>query len=430
MRVLLVSENASMRMGGEATYGVFFYRLLRERGVETWLLAHDRVRNELKERFPDEIDRMFFVDDTALDKNNLQHRIPRKFAEQTIVVALQYDVQRRMRKLARRLVPELGIDLVHQVYPLSPKAVSGMYGLGAPVVIGPLSGAMDYPPAFQHRHGWASKAVERVGRSAAHAVNRLLPGKLRADALIVANEQTRAALPKGSRGVVYPGISEVSVDTRVWTPRSTPVVDRPEREEVRFVFLGRFINWKGVDLLLDAFKRVLDQPDRPRVVLELLGDGVERANLEKQAAALNLGEAVRFVGWLSPQDAARRMEDSDVFVLPSLRESGGIVLMEAMALGLPIVTSHWGGPGQHVDDQTGFRVAPSSQEGFVAGLAEAMLRLARSRELRVEMGRAGLARVETGTYTWDRKIDRVLEIYDETLARTREPAAAGATSSR
>jgi glycosyltransferase involved in cell wall biosynthesis len=111
------------------------------------------------------------------------------------------------------------------------------------------------------------------------------------------------------------------------------------------------------------------------------------------------------------------MEQADVFVLPSLRESGGIVLMEAMSLGLPIITTNWGGPGQHVDDKTGFRIEPASREGFINGIADAMIRLARSPELRVEMGRAALERVETGTYTWDHKIDRTLEIYEETLGR-------------
>ena len=62
--------------------------------------------------------------------------------------------------------------------------------------------------------------------------------------------------------------------------------------------------------------------------------------------------------------------------------------------------------------------APDSRDGFVAGLADAMIRLALSPELRREMGRAAIRRVESGTYDWDRKIDRFLEIYAETIARS------------
>ena len=94
-----------------------------------------------------------------------------------------------------------------------------------------------------------------------------------------------------------------------------------------------------------------------------------------------------------------------------------MVLLEAMSVGLPVVASRWGGPGVHVDDATGIRVAPDSREGFINGLADAMIRLAESPELRETMGRAAIRRVESGTYDWDRKIDRFLEIYAETIDR-------------
>ncbi len=155
----------------------------------------------------------------------------------------------------------------------------------------------------------------------------------------------------------------------------------------------------------------------PQARLEILGDGDERQALEAQSERLGLADRVEFAGWVTADEAARRLRGSDVFVLPSLRESGGVVLLEAMAVGLPVVASRWGGPGVHVDDATGIRVAPDTRDGFVAGLADAMIRLAESPELRETMGRAAIRRVESGTYDWDRKIDRFLEIYAETIAR-------------
>jgi glycosyltransferase involved in cell wall biosynthesis len=105
-----------------------------------------------------------------------------------------------------------------------------------------------------------------------------------------------------------------------------------------------------------------------------------------------------------------------VFVLPSLREVGGIVLLEAMAVGLPVIAADWGGPAIHVADATGIRVPPASRDGFIRGLADAMLRLAGSPELRRQMGRAGLDRVRTNLYDWNQKTDRLLEIYAEIIA--------------
>lgn len=414
-RVVIVGDNASMRMGGEASFPYLFFKLLRQRGIEVWLVTHARVRDELRQLLPADGDRLYFVEDSPLDLAlwRLGQKLPGKIEEQTTGVLGHILTHRKLRRVVAEIIRSQGANVVHEAIPISPKAPSALYGLGVPVVAGPLSGAMDFPPAFQHMQSRAARWVERGGRALAHLVNRLVPGRIHADALVVANEQTRRALPRGYRGNVYHGISEVSVHTAVW--REGGRASRPPDGFVRFSYLGRLVGWKAVDILLDAFRIVADRC--PEARLEILGDGDQRSALAAQASRLGIADRVEFAGWVAAAEAARRLRASDVFVLPSLRESGGVVLLEAMAVGLPVVTSHWGGPGVHVDDATGFRVVPTTREAFVNGLAEAMTRLAQSRELRLEMGDAAIRRVESGTYDWNRKIDRFLEIYAETIAR-------------
>jgi glycosyltransferase involved in cell wall biosynthesis len=412
-RVVILGENASMKMGGEASFPYLFFKLLRARGVEAWLVAHARTRDEMLRLLPEEADRMHFIEESHLDVMlwKLGLKLPRKIDEQTIGMLRHILTHRRLRRVVAEVVDRERADIVHETTPISPKAPSAMYGLGVPVVAGPLSGAMDFPPAFQDLQGRAARLVERAGRAVSHLANRLIPGRIKAEALVVANEQTLKALPRGYKGKVYEGISEVSVDLKVWK-----LGGRASREAdgiVRFSYLGRLVGWKAVDLLIDAFRIVADRC--PEARLEILGDGDTRQELEAQSARLGLADRIEFAGWVSADEGARRLRGSDVFVLPSLRESGGVVLLEAMALGLPVVASHWGGPGVHVDDATGIRVAPDSREGFIGGLADAMIRLATSPGLRESMGRAAIRRVESGTYDWDRKIDRFLEIYAETI---------------
>lgn len=414
-RVVILGENASMKMGGEASFPYLHFKLLRERGVEAWLVAHARTRDELHRLLPGEIDRMYFVEESKVDVFlwKLGLKLPRKIDEQTIGMLRHILTHRRLRRVVAEVVARERADIVHEVTPISPKAPSAMYGLGVPVVAGPLSGAMDFPPAFQHLQGRAARLVERGGRALAHLANRLIPGRIRAESLVVANAQTLKALPRGYRGKVYEGISEVSVDLKVW--RLGGQASREADGLVRFSYLGRLVGWKAVDLLLEAFKHVADRC--PQARLEILGDGDERQALEARSKRLGLTGRVEFAGWVSAEEGVRRLRASDVFVLPSLRESGGVVLLEAMALGLPVVASHWGGPGVHVNDLTGIRVAPETLDDFISGLADAMIRLAESPELRRQMGQAAIRRVECGTYDWDRKIDRFLEIYAETIAR-------------
>jgi glycosyltransferase involved in cell wall biosynthesis len=292
-----------------------------------------------------------------------------------------------------------------------------MHGLGVPVIIGPLAGGMTYPRAFRDMESRGSRAVEAVGRGLSRILNRIYPGKRQAAALIVANEQSRQALPSGVRGKIFE-IPDVGVDLSVWNQLETlpPRTD----DKIRFVYLGRLTDWKGIKFLISAFKTVADR--EPRAMLDILGDGEERQSLENLTQQLNLTDRVTFAGWVSAAEGSRRMRQADVFVLPSLREVGGIVLLEAMAVGLPVITTNWGGPAIHVTDATGIRVPPTSRQDFIQGLADAMLRLANSPELRHQMGQAGLQRVRTNLYDWNQKTDRLLEIYADLIAESRLPS--------
>jgi glycosyltransferase involved in cell wall biosynthesis len=414
-RICIVCQNASYKFGGEASLPWLCFKYLRQRGVDVHMVAHERTRPEVLAGFPDDHDRLHFSPDTPLEKWlwRMGRYLPWKVDEQTLSVIRHIQNQRMQRRIVRKLIAQKSIQLVHEINPVSPKMVSLMYDLGVPVLIGPLAGGMTYPPAFRYMDKPLVRAVESSGRVFSRFVNFFLPGKLRAQALIVANEQARAALLPGVKGKIYE-IPDVGVDLAVWNEKS----DAPRRDdnELRFVYLGRLTELKGLQFLIPAFKPVAEQ--YPNAVLEILGDGDWRQKLEEIARQTNLQDRVRFVGWVSGEEGAKRLQAADVFVFPSLHDVGGIVLLEAMAVGLPIIATRWGGPAIHVTEATGIRVDPVSADGFVAGWSEAMLRMAGSPELRRQMGQAGVERVRTCLYDWNQKADRLLEIYREMIAAT------------
>jgi glycosyltransferase involved in cell wall biosynthesis len=274
-----------------------------------------------------------------------------------------------------------------------------------------MNGGMSYPPAFRRSEGLFVRSFNAVGRWCSQALNRLIPGKLRAATLLAANERTRRALPRGTRGLIVE-LVENGVDLSVWD--SGGATDRLcDDGVVRFLFAGRLVDWKAVDLLLEAFPRVVG---RVRAALDIVGEGPDRGALEAQARRLGLGDAVTFHGWLSQEELVRRLRAADVFVLPSLFECGGAVVLEAMAAGLPVVATRWGGPADYLDESCGVLVEPASREALLVGLAGAMNDLAGSEDLRRRLGRAGRERAAR-EFDWDRKIDRMLEIYADAVRR-------------
>jgi len=183
---------------------------------------------------------------------------------------------------------------------------------------------------------------------------------------------------------------------------------------ITFVFVGRLIDWKAVDLLLHAFKRACGSaPMR----LLLIGDGTERQRLESLAAELGIRAATReqvnsvfFLGWLPQQVCAAELQHADCLVLPSLLECGGAVVLEAMSTGKAVIATNWGGPADYLDDSCGMLVPPTDREGLIQGLAQAMARLASSPEVRLQMGRNGRVKA-IREYDWEVKVDRMAELY-------------------
>jgi glycosyltransferase involved in cell wall biosynthesis len=155
------------------------------------------------------------------------------------------------------------------------------------------------------------------------------------------------------------------------------------------IFVGRLAAVKGVRVLIDAFSTV--HANDPDARLVLVGDGPERKGLEAYVANAGCGNAVRFTGYLSQDEVAAELRAADLFVLPSFAEGVPVVLMEALASGLPVIATRIAGIGELVEPgATGELVAP----GDVAGLTLAIEQLLADPVLRREMGQNGRIRVE------------------------------------
>ncbi len=158
------------------------------------------------------------------------------------------------------------------------------------------------------------------------------------------------------------------------------------REAPRAVFVGRLAPEKGLDTLVRAWSNV--RASWPTARLTLVGEGPERAGLESQVAALGLSDAVEFAGAVTDPTAALRA--ADLFVLPSREEGMSIALLEAMALGLPLIASSVPGNRRIVQDfKHGRFVSPNDPEALAAVILDQWQNFDRA----VQMGRTARSRV-------------------------------------
>ena len=154
------------------------------------------------------------------------------------------------------------------------------------------------------------------------------------------------------------------------------------------VCVGRLSPEKGQAGLLEAFASV--RTKHPEASLVLAGDGPDRSNLEETAKELGIGDAVTFVGRLTEEEAMAEIARSDALVLPSFMEGLPIVLMEAMAIGVPVVASRIAGIPELVEDgKTGLLFTPSDWEE----LGDCMDRLLSDNKLRAAITEQAKTRV-------------------------------------
>jgi glycosyltransferase involved in cell wall biosynthesis len=177
----------------------------------------------------------------------------------------------------------------------------------------------------------------------------------------------------------------------------------------RVIFVGRLHRQKGLETLLRAIRIVLGDRDEAEIRLTLVGDGPEREALEQLSRSLGIDEIVDFIGIVD--DVAPYLRDADVFVLPSHAEGLSNALLEAMAIGLPVIVSNVPGNTDVVEHgRTGLVFEVGNASKLAASLASVLY----DANLRDRLGRAARGSVEE-SYSLQAVAGRYIELYDELL---------------
>ncbi len=154
------------------------------------------------------------------------------------------------------------------------------------------------------------------------------------------------------------------------------------------LFIGRLTAVKGVPILIDAFMRVLDK--HPDANLTLIGDGPERSSIKALISERALNRNITLTGYLNQKEVAERLSQSDILILPSFAEGVPVVLMEAMACGLPVITTRIAGIPELVQDgQSGVLLPPGDTESLTKQIVE----LLNDPTHCGEMGKVGRAKI-------------------------------------
>lgn len=294
----------------------------------------------------------------------------------------------------RRRGTAASFDWVHHITFVSARLPSFLGGLGRPFVFGPVAGGEAAPATLCATLPWRARWQEHArqwSNGLVHLDPLMRHTFASAKVIFMATEQTWQLIPGRYRGKtqVWPAIG-------VECPHRSPVALR-RPPPLRLLYAGRLLGWKGIHLLLRALAAV--RASGVAATLSVVGEGRERDWLNRLTTALQLHAAVDFRPWLRQEEMGQVYEQHDVFVYPSLHDSGGMAVLEAMAWGLPVICLALGGPAMSVNASCGYVLAVDGPaEAVVVRLADAIAELAAS-PARLEQLRIG-ARKQASRCCW------------------------------
>ena len=270
------------------------------------------------------------------------------------------------------------------------------------MLVGPWNGGLRSPRAFREIMRDDSGWIYHL-RVVARLMNLFTGCTRQAARVLSATSTTDRSLPKGSR---LERMLENGVDLTLLQANQNLSPPSPTNP-LRVLFVGRLIPVKGVSMLLAALEQAKSEIP---IHLTIVGDGPLRSSLQEEAERRNLGEVVTFAGAQTLAAVSRYMGDSHLLCLPCVRESGGAVLLEAMACALPVLAVPYGGPAELVDDEVGRLLSAAGPQELIASMIAAFMDAYLHPDEWRRRGQNGRARAES-LYGWPARIERTVSLY-------------------
>lgn len=324
--------------------------------------------------------------------------------------------QRSAHEVIAQLHARHKFDLLHHVTFAGFRYPTAIWGHGVPSVWGPIGGIESVPWNLLP-WGQPASLLAEIKRNLHNLLQagpfQVMPRRARASTVILAcTPEMQAAFAR--HHVAAPLMPTIGLDCGAIPFGAKP--DRPAGP-LRLLFVGNLITLKGIDFAIHGLRE-----SGTTATLTLIGSGEFQASAQHLVRRLGLEERVKFLGKLPRAEVLRSYADFDVFIFPSLHDTGGYAVIEAMLNELPVICLDCGGPALAVQPDCGVKVALGSRREVRQGLAAAIRRYDQDRTLLRQHG-AAARRVIQDKYDWDKKGEQMDTVYQRAVSPSRCKAA-------
>ena len=386
MKILMSAYNCSPYRGSECAVGWYSAFTAAKFGHEvtviTNLFYRDEIEKFLKENSNSPAKDIHFI---YIEIPPVLRKIKGYIGE---IVQYRY-FQHNVVKTAKSVLKTKSFDFVQHISWVSMIQKNMLYKLDLPLVIGPVGGGEETPSVLKSNYRFQNKMKETIRKIAIlKSTNSYWYKKMcsKASVIFVSTEETYKFVPEKYRYKTYVkqpiGVNDEDI-------LNEQIVKHNER--FRILMAGRLIYWKGIDLGIQAVKRLLDKGCN--IELHIIGDGKERKRLETMSS-IWLNERIFFHGSMSYEQLKDVYKNSNVLINTSLHDSGCMVVLEAMANGLPVVCIDTGGPKVLTTNECAIKIVPDDPNKTVENIEYSIERLIENPQLCEELSNKARNRVK------------------------------------
>jgi glycosyltransferase involved in cell wall biosynthesis len=256
--------------------------------------------------------------------------------------------QRAALRAARELQHKIGFDAIHHLTWGGVRAPTFLGSLGPPLIVGPIGGGETSPSSLRDGFHFRGKVLETVRdfSNSTIGINPLMRNGIGNAAVIFAKTaDTRNLLSAAVREKTIVFIELGIHKAQLRLPRA------PRQTPPRLLYAGRLLYWKGVHIAIQAFAKLVRII--PDARFTIVGSGPEEARLKADTQRLKIENNIDFIPWVPQNDLVELYDSHDLLLFPSLHDSSGGVVLEALCRGMPVVCLDLGGPKDIVTPNSG-----------------------------------------------------------------------------